>query len=368
MVPFRRVVISALSAAFLMLPATASVLSTSFLQTNFSQGASSVAESEWGLLDLEFSGTGGLQFVNLVVGDQWVIRNSPLISSEGLGMPHQAGLIFNLGNDRGVNVSSLSYTLDVGPSILVSAPTGVPITAPVGDVNVTVGGRGGAMGVIADAVGAIIGAIPIDWAFNSGMINQDVGVDECVPGAFSNSLKWLKPRKGLTNLPDDKITVDALKGPTNWSPPATDGDGNPIPGTGGTPVDGSDWQGKRDAVDDYGVTTRAFTIAQIDQVMREIEDGQDVELLAPHHGAVVTGIVKFLDGTYAIRVTHDTEQGVAGGTRNQYIIYDPSTGLVTSGAYGIDAGAGLDLFVVECPEPGTMLLMLTGAALVLRRR
>ncbi|MCC7205372.1 MAG: hypothetical protein IT441_09860, partial [Phycisphaeraceae bacterium] len=340
MVSFKRIALCIVSVGLLTAPKiSASVLSTSFLQTNFNQGASSVADSEWGLLDLEFSGTGGLQFVNLVVDGQWVIRNSPLISSEGLGMPHQAGLIFNLGNDRGVNVSSLSYTLDVGPSILVSAPADVPITAPVGDVNVTVGGRGGALGVIAEAVGAIIGAIPIDWAFNSGMINQDIGVDECVPGAFSNSLKWLKPRKGLSNLPDDKITVDALKGPTNWSPPQVtppeldeNGDpipgtgGEPIPGTGGTPVDGSDWQGKRDAVDDYGVTTRAFTIAQIDQVMEEIEDGQDVELLAPHHGAVVTGIVKFLDGTYAIRVTHDTEQGVAGGTRNQYIIYDPSTG------------------------------------------
>ena len=93
-----------------------------------------------------------------------------------------------------------------------------------------------------------------------------------------------------------------------------------------------------------------------------------MELLAPHHGVVVTGIVEFVNGTYAIRVTHDTDQGNDGGTRNQYITFDPATGLVTSGAYGIDAGAGLDLFVVECPEPGTLALLAIGGSMLLRRR
>ena len=263
-------------------PALGTITNLTFSQTNFNQGAWSVAESEWGLLDADFTGASGLQYLNLVVDGQWVVRNAPLISSEGVGVTHQAGLNFDLGNARGTDVTSLDYTVDLGASLLIAAPTGPAVTAPVGNVNVTVGGRGGGLGTIAQAVGAMIGWLPVDWAFNSGMTNQDVGVDECVPGAFSNSLNWLAGRYGM-DLPADAISVDGLKGPTHWNPPQVTppelddfGDpipgtgGDPIPGTGGTPVDGSDWQGKRDATSGLGITTRSFTIDQIDQVIEEL--------------------------------------------------------------------------------------------------
>lgn len=62
-------------------------------------------------------------------------------------------------------------------------------------------------------------------ASNFGVPNQEVGNNECVPGAISNSLKFLQ-MQGL-KLPDDKISIDAIKPATGWTPA-----GAPTHGTG----------------------------------------------------------------------------------------------------------------------------------------
>jgi hypothetical protein len=98
--------------------------------------------------------------------------------------------------------------------------------------------------------------------------------------------------------------------------------------------------------------------------------GEDIEILGEHHVAVVTGLIRHLNGTWTIYVTHDTDQGNAGGTVTEPITYDPSTGLLTGGAPGFFDGFTLDGFIDESPvpEPSMNMLVALGLALILSAR
>lgn len=352
--------------------ADASIVGLSFSQTDFAQGAHSVVNSDWGYVSLDYQGAADLQYFNLVVNGIWEIQNAPLISSEGIGIQHSLGLNFDLGiSSQGENITKLHYVAALGMDLLSTLPGGDPTVALVSDKTVTVGGRGigGYEPAVSPGTTSIIN-LPVKVGYNSGMTNQDCGVDECVPTSFSNSLRWLDTKNDRITIPEEKKSIESLKGPTHWSAPSVGADGKKIPGTGGTPLDGSDWMGKRDALKDY-VTTRKFEMNQIDAVIDEIKRGQDVELMGKYHGATVTGIVKHADGTYTIRVAHDTLQGEAGGTTSQNLHYDAAHDKLLNSAYGFNRGQGLDWFVVECPIPEphsiAIWLFLVVAAMGLRR-
>lgn len=331
--------------------------SLGFSQIDFNQGANSVANSDWGSVDLGFNGTAGFQYFNLVINGAWEVQNAPINALEGLTVSQSRSLNFNLGNVIGSQVTSVNYLASLDSAPLGSAPIGTPSLAAVARREVTVGGLGGPIGAIPSAV-PIIGKLPLFWAFNFGLPNQDCGVDECVPAAFSNSLKWLAP-----GIPPGVTSIQGLKGPTSWVAPQKDINNNPIPGTGGCPV--GSWQGKGTALAPYGITTRFFTPDKIDQLFAEINAGQDVELWGDHHAAVVAGLIESVDGTYTIVVKHDTDQGTAGGTKTENISYDPNTGLLTGGAPGFFDGFGIRGFVVECPEPSSLALLMVGVGVTL---
>ncbi|PNX49647.1 MAG: hypothetical protein BV457_00915 [Thermoplasmata archaeon M9B1D] len=309
-----------------------------FSQTNFNLGENSIQDSSWGHVDVVYTGTEYLQYFNLVVNNNWQIRNAPLMSTQGIGVENHLGLIFDLEVSNGTDVNLINVITNVGTSMLSSPPSGSPMTVPVGDIDVTVGGRGAEPVTVSNPEPIQI-SVPeiVDRAYNRNMVNQDCGLNECVPAAFSNSLRWLDQINDSLNIPEDKKSIPALRNFTNWDP------------INGTPIDGSDWHGKRDNTSDY-VTTRKFEMYQIDDVMNEIKDDQDVEIMGPHHGAVVTGILKLSDGKYIITIAHDTNQGHDGGTEEQMVVYDSHTGVVTFGSYGIDTRQRLDYFVVECPK------------------
>jgi hypothetical protein len=334
--------------------------SLGFYQIDFEQGADSVANSDWGSVDLGFTGTSGFQYFNLVINGVWQVQNMPIAAVDGVGVSQSQSLNFNLGNSVGSQVTSVNYLASLDSTPLITAPLGTASSVAVTTRNVTVGGLGGPLGFIPSAV-SLVGSLPVSWAFNFGVPNQDCGVDECAPAAFSNSLKWLAP-----GIPDQVTSIDGLKGPTSWVAPQIDTNGAPIPGTGGVPVNG--WKGKGTALEPYGITTRFFTPDKIGQVLAEIDDGQDVEIWGDHHAAVVVGLVESLDGTYTIVVKHDTDQGTDGGTKTELITYDPDTGLLTGGSPGFFDGAGIRGFVVECPEPSGLALLAVGVALFLARR
>jgi hypothetical protein len=344
---------------------SASLIGLDLAQINFNQGPDSLANSNWGSATASFTGQLGFQYFNLVLNGSWQVQNAPVWSLGGLG-PQSMVFNFDLGNTPGSNVSSAGLIASLTAAPLGSAPGGPSVPTMVGDREVTVGGLGGPLGPIPGAV-PLIGNLPVDWAFNMGMPNQDVGVDECVPGAFSNSLMWLDDRDASFSIPGNLKSVAGLKGPTNWDPPATDANGKPIPGTGGTPVNA--WEGKRDALKDY-VTTRFIQPGNIAQALAEMKRGEDIEVWGHHHAAVATGLIQNLDGTWGIYVTHDTNQGTAGGTVTEFVTFDPATGLLTGGAPGFFDGAILRGFVDESPvpEPSTVLMVSLGVLLLLLRK
>ncbi|MCK4901938.1 MAG: hypothetical protein KAS76_01160 [Thermoplasmatales archaeon] len=324
-----------------------------FKQVDFLQGDNSVLNSAWGHVDVTYIGSTEFQYYNLVVNGDWQIRNAPLWSFKGTGVEHHIGLIFDLKVQDGTDVTYLEYIDEISPFTLSSPPTGVPSSVIVSDKLVTVGGRGedGVPGGGAVEIDFDVGMVIIEGAFNLCFNNQDCGVDECVPASFSNSLRYLDDFYDL-DIPENLISIDGLKDPTNWASPDIDIHGDPIPGTGGCPDDNSDWQGKREALEDY-VTTEKYTMDQIDLVMDQLNLYQDVELFGPHHAATVNVILKIQeeeDIYYLIGISHDTEQGRMGGTEYQAVKYDPDTEKVVSSVFGFAAGESLDWFVVECPN------------------
>ncbi len=322
-------------------------------QTDFELGAYSQANSDWGLVNVTYSWTeeASLGYFNLVVDGRWEVQNAPLYRNP-LSSQHSVSINFNLGNTVGTRVEQVSCIAVVGAQWLDEAPTGAPETVSVSSLAVTVGGRGGPVGPVGPA-SSWVGSKPGDSAHNWGMLNQDCGVDECAPAAFSNSLQWLSFNHPSLEIPADKMSIDALKGPTKWKAPLLDSEGRPIPGTGGTPLD--DWEGKRDAFKDY-VTTRKFAASELSKVLFELKQGQDVELLGWRHAAVVESIAVNEDGTYTLWVNHDVQQGTPGGTAQQLVTIDPTTGQFVNSAYGFWKGETIDGFVVECPVPEPVFL------------
>jgi hypothetical protein len=102
----------------------------------------------------------------------------------------------------------------------------------------------------------------------------------------------------------------------------------------------------------YQITTEVIqnpTAANIDHALSELKNGQDVEMRTPGHAVALKGIMKLLNGTYIFVVSHDTQQGVAGGTIQESVSYDPGTGKFTSGTWW--NGRSLGGLVIECPTP-----------------
>jgi hypothetical protein len=359
-------------AALVLCPAwvaQAQLSSLLFNQTSFDQGAYSVPNSSWGLTTFDYSSASTISYFNLVVNGTWRVQNAPLLGSSG-----SIGINFNLSGlptlpDGSIGSFSYFATMDLSPA--ASMPVGTAAGASVSPYTVTVGGRGlgGPVGFVGSG---IFGWLPVGIAVNTGMVNQDCGVDECEPTAFSNSLNWLK-NNGVHGMPADQISIGAMKIATSWGAPSVDVNGKPIPGTGGagTPgvLEGGDVQGKRAAVAGGGITTSTLGANAVDDLISRLNNGEDVEILGTGHAAVVTGVIKHADGTVTLRVAHDTQQGEDGGTIQQLLGYDPATGQVTSGAYGFPLGSKIDGFVAEVPEPSSAaLLTVLGTLLALARR
>jgi len=175
-------------------------------------------------------------------------------------------------------------------------------------------------------------------AFNFGVPNQEVGPNECVPGAISNSLKFLQ-MQGL-KLPDAMISIDAMKMATGWTM------------AGGAPTTTFNppawWDRKNTYMQNNKLPVTTTTSMSFADALAALGKHCDIELRVQGHAAVVTGIVPLANGDYGIIIQHDTDQGAAGGTKSEVVIYKSSDGTLWDG-WGIN-GKALDRFVIECPS------------------
>jgi len=362
--------LSSLLAVFFLQPvkASAQITGITFNQADFDLDGNIITNSNWGEANLAFIGNSDFQYFNLMVNGNWLIQDDPLLSIEGSGISQTLTFNFDLGNPIGDNVSSLDYIAALTSTPLGAPPSGIPLTSSVGDVDVNGGKCKGSPIPLTDPQ-PIIGGTPIRWASHKGMINQDVELNECAPGAFSNSLKWLDTNN---KIPENLKSIDGLKNILMWT--RTNGVAN------------ENWAKKRDALSPY-VTTKFFGPGSVDpnafimndrdiigKIIEEIKHGEDVEIWHESHAAVITCVIEFADGRAQLCITHDTDQVNPGGTKTEKAIYNPITGKFETAAKFITVGSKVNGFISESriPEPSTVRSLLAlgtlGAASTLKRK
>jgi hypothetical protein len=320
-------------------------------QVDATLDGTTIVNSDWGSADLTFVGSSSVQYFNLSLNGFWAVQNMPVLSNEGSGVIQTQTFNFALGVPSGTPVSSMSYGLVLSTTLLSSPPPATG-TASVSDRTVVIAtGEEGeslfqtpARPAIGSAV-APSGASPLKVqqgqvarvpapAFNFGVPNQEVGLNECVPGAISNSLKFLK-MQGL-NLPDALISIDAMKTATGWTP------------AGAPTAPTAWWDRKNTYMQNNHLPVTTTTSMSFADALAALGRHCDVELRVPGHAAVVTGIVPLANGDYGIIIQHDTDQGAAGGTKSEVVIYKSSDGTLWDG-WSIN-GKTFDRFVIECPS------------------
>lgn len=326
------------------------VVALELSQIDATLDGATVLDSDWGSADLTFVGTPELQYFNLSLDGFWAVQNMPVLSNEGDGVIQTQTFNFALGVPSGTKVSSVGYGFTLSTTYHTSPPP-ADSTAAVGDRAVTIltGEEGEslfqtparpAIGSQFPPFSPFFLAQPVERvrrpAFNSGVPNQEVGKNECVPGAISNSLKFLQ-MQGL-KLPDAAISIDALKPATGWTPAgASTATFNPPPW----------WERKDQYMQDNGLPVTTTTTTSLPDALAALDKHCDIELRVPGHAAVVTGIVPLANGDYGIIIQHDTKQGMEGGTKSEVVIYK-ADGTLWDGS-GIN-GKELDRFVIECPK------------------
>jgi hypothetical protein len=301
-----------------------------FYQIDFDLDGDIITDSSWGAATIVYESDEEIEFINLAINGQWVVQNLPF-----LPVGTEFTLDFDLGVENGIDVTQLPYACEITTYLLETMPSDFQ-TATVADRSaVMYSGEIGASATFS-IPGALIGWLPVDFAWHSkdDIVNQPCGVGECVPAAVSNSLKLLKKKHNL-DMKDNDISIDKMKEATDWNP-------------GGAPVGW--WDTKKKYMEgNLPIETTVYGKNDLDTIIGEIRRGQDVEVGADSHRAMVVGIIKLANGKYVLLVAHDTNQGPSdnGGEEIQLTIYDPETEKFTGGKWF--NGNKLINFVVECP-------------------
>ena len=307
-------------------------------QIDFEIDGNYILDSTWGeaVITYELGGTFETYYLNLAVEERWVFQNIPIGMS---GTQDTITLDFDLAVENGIDVSLLYYACEI---------TEEPLEFPPMDYEpIEVSDRGGIIysGEIDHFItftipGPLVGLFPVDgaWHNKSDIYNQECDKAECVPAAISNSLKFLKKKHNL-DMSDANISIAKMKTATGWTANGAPAGANPW------------WERKKKYMEDnkYPIeTTIHGDDVKLDDIIKEIRRGQDVELRVPGHAAMITGITKLSNGKYIFAITHDTKQGEDGGTETQLVVYDATTKKFTGGKW-ID-GKALSKIVVECPK------------------
>jgi hypothetical protein len=314
-------------------------------------------KSAWGAVDLRFLGAAQVMYFNLAVvsGNSatpvWRIQNVPVLSREGAGVAQTTTFHFNLGNTPGDRVPSLEYGYALTEAVLNAMPLvdlhahvnradyaidtgygGVPIVF-VPPPETRIGGRAAGVAQPPQAlVGAAVAAGPCS---HEGFPNIDVGKDECVPGAVSNSLNWMNELYGLGISVND-ITLEAMKTATGFK---KENKGCPL-----------GWALLKKAYceeHDIPVSTEEVDGFRIGKILEAVCAGCDVEIGIGEHCVAVTGAVKLENGNYTFELTHDSDQKRPGGTITESATWDNGLGQFQGGP---DVqNKTVEFIVVECP-------------------
>ncbi len=309
-------------------------------QLDWKGSSTSTPDSNWGRITLDYNRPAGIYYFNLGIedgigGSQWVVEN---LSIESLGGDQTLMTYFDLLVAHGTDVSALKYDYSIDITEIPAGPTATTPTF-VSDLDFQIGGMKGkdtgspgTANADPDANVAVAGSDP-----NSGVIpdkdkfvNQPQDPNYCAPGAMSNSLKYLQARGKIpASVPTSISDLAGVLGTTS----------------AGTPPDG--WYLKKATRYKKYVTTRTIE-APLDydkvlELIKELKDGQDIEVELDGHVEVLIGMRLNPDGTVDMDLADDNQTD------------DKSDPIHTSSLRGTSAtqyvdGKKLVRFIIECPK------------------
>lgn len=320
------------------------VINIEFYQMNFNFDGSIYSNTEWGSVCLTYIGQGPMMYFNLAVNGSWQIQNIPVQSGRGLCVEQNMTYFFDLGSERGIDVTSLSHGYSFTSYVLDTMPSGSdPASVWDDDVELWAGFEAGVMPDLAEARPLIGGEVnPGEKHAHKNFPNQEVGKKECVPGAVSNSLQFLNAKHNL-GLAANKISIAEMKKAVGF-----------VAGWG-APLD-TWWELKKKYMEDnnYNITTRKIT--DMSKLAAEIDAGQDVEITESWidkngkrtgHVSALVGILPLEDGRYSLDISDDGKQGKEGGTEKPTsYTYDPKT---RKFSHKNGVTSKFEYAIVECP-------------------
>ncbi|MFX1475724.1 MAG: hypothetical protein ACFFCO_09665 [Promethearchaeota archaeon] len=324
------------------------VTDVSFYQVSFAiSGGYTQANSSYGVLELEFTGSRQVEYLNLNCNGTWVIRNQPILSVGGEAQGQTQRFWFPLGVDDGTVVSNVEYGLEVSEQVLESAPTRESEAIVIPDDYVIYnGGQDVDLESAWPEAVVVMGYQVADIVLHvkNNVPNQEAGPKECAPTAVSNSLQYLNEHHNL-GIPAAELTIDKMKNATNFH----NGLGCWIWHDGDRPAgEQNAWYEDKAAylqAMGWGITTKKIDPANIAQVIAEIDACEDVEMEIGGHTVCVVGMADLGGGNYSITIQHDKSQGNVGGTVTETAIWNSNTNTW----YGALAGWTINYFIAESP-------------------
>ncbi len=308
-------------------------------QLSFLLDGTRTENTAWGQVQAHFPNPDGLEvmYFNMQVGDLWAIQNLPVQPTTL--QPDSFFDVFtdlDLGVPAGQSVPQVSVFPFLSPEPLSSLPP-VLFDCPVMRERLVLdSGLDGFPAELfppAPQVGTRASGAALLPSYNRSDFNQDVGLNECVPGAASNSLKYLDANS--TRDLSAVTAISTMKTATGWA-------------AGGCGVDWAERKNKFMTDGNHPITTE--NTESFETALEAIKAGKDVELTGGWHAAMVVGIVKMENGNYSVQVAHDTKQGEAEGTKVETIIYNPTTKKF-SGSPGFFDGSIFRFFTIEAVKP-----------------
>jgi len=273
--------------------------------------------TDWMFATLAFRGRGFIGYLNLSVGQAWVIQNVPVTAMLD-GAPEARWMAFSPGKLPDDTRVPLKFGYTVDHSVRVAAPPQTEEAIPAHQQVDTCGMGGGPGGRGGNDKARGGGPVPLvggelaetPHVHEGTFPNQPAKENQCVTVAFSNSLQWIRSSQGLDTAP-----VDLTPGYLDHALGRAEGKAIDVRKAiakkkkeYGKLVDTSDsW-------DDPGLT--------VDRLGALIDAKCDVEMFIDSddkhsvgHMVALVGIARTKDGKWSIDAAHDIKQGP---TNNDY--------------------------------------------------
>ena len=318
-----------------------------------------VENSDWGMVDVTFTGAAGTLFFSMTFNDEEVLTNIPLNSIEGIGVEQTLTMPFGLGVAPGeeLTTAEVGYTLESAPKSAAELRRSVSGTiAPLTVQFRKKWLKNGEM-VPGPSFKELGRQVELDTSYltpvwHTGFKNVDIGVNEQTAGAVSMSLTFLRDTHGLEigeefGKPIDIATMKEACFALH------DGPGGKYLGSA------LNWPTYKDEymrTHQYPIVTTQTR--DLRAAIKALEQGCDVEMVTkaqPPHGQEVYAIkgMQLMEGGGCwIAYADDLEPGLPGGliTSMAYL------GVNTLAAEGYDQPGLLSFwgedecdFVIECP-------------------